>query len=81
MGVPETPSQSAPRFSADMPVGTKVRHRESGEVVTLVRRKEMGDLRVLYRFHPGWWCGGGGGLADFVIDAERSDWEVLDGNT
>jgi len=67
-----------PNQSASLTPGTRLRHK-NGHVVTLGRRKVEGEARGLSAiFFPGWWLRGtDGGLADFVIDAENSDWTVL----
>jgi len=57
--------------SKDLKPGT-VMVREDGAQVTLLRRKRPEVRSGMY--HPGWWCVEGGGLADFVIDAEDSPW-------
>lgn len=54
--------------------GTILRHKRSAAEVVLSHRKEGRDATP----HPGWWLkDNAGGLADFVIDAEHSDWEVV----
>ena len=64
--------------SADLRPGTKVRHRGTGSVAVLDRRKQPDDDHHGLMYRPGWWLRGRfGGLADDVIDAEDSDWEVL----
>ena len=65
--------------SDELTPGTRLRHRPSGKVVTLDRRKREGEESANLPFHPGWWLpGDNGGLADFVIDAEDGDWEVVE---
>lgn len=53
--------------------GTDVRHVGGGRTVTLDRRKGPGESWYL----PGWWVEGGGGIADLVLDAPNSVWEVV----
>lgn len=66
-----------PISSADLRPGTKLRHK-NGHVVTLDRRKRPGEERHGLPYHPGWWLrDDAGGLADFVIDADESDWTIL----
>ena len=70
--------------SADLRPGMRLRYRD-GTVVTLARRKSPSDLlpetrRGMERlpYHSGWWLRDGGGLADFVLDADESDWTILE---
>lgn len=68
--------------SSEMQPGTVLRYRppqaskrflHGTREVTLHRRKKMSES-----IHPGWWLTDGSGLADFVIDEEGSDWELVD---
>lgn len=59
--------------------GTKLRYKPDGTEVTLARRKQRQDYRSDRDYLPGWWLtGDDGGLADLVIDAENSSWEVVE---
>ena len=65
--------------SADLPPGTRVKHRASGSIAVLARRKNRDEHSLLLSvpFWPGWWLRDNrGGLADHVIDG--GDWEVLE---
>lgn len=63
--------------SEDLQPGTRLRHRD-GKIVTLGRRKTPPDDQHGLPYWPGWWLRDeSGGLADFVIDHEDSDWTVL----
>jgi hypothetical protein len=65
--------------SADLQPGTKLRYRNTPEIVVLDRRKTPEDDRYRLPFHPGWWLAGTtSGLADFVIDDPDSGWEVIE---
>lgn len=57
-----------PRRSRGLVVGTQLRWRDSPKTHVLRERK---------RDDSGWWCVGGGGLADRVID-DGDDWAILD---
>ncbi len=59
--------------SKDLPSGTKVRYKPNGDIAVLDRRKEEWEGTAL----AGWWVRDGGGLADCVIDADDSEWEVI----
>lgn len=68
--------------SSELTPGTRLRWtgprtQGVGNVAILERRKQHTDNHHGLPFHPGWWVEGGGGLADFVIDAEDSNWEVI----
>lgn len=63
--------------SADLAPGTRVQF-EDGEIFTLARRKVESDPRGGVPFHPGWWCHGCGGLADFVLDDPDGGWSVIE---
>lgn len=65
--------------SADLKPGTRLRWRDTNDVVTLSHRKAESDRPdTSLPFHPGWWLADDrGGLADFVIDAEDSDWHIV----
>jgi hypothetical protein len=70
------PERAEKVLSRDLPVGTRVRYKPTGDIVVLARRKKAREAGNL----PGWWIEpalGGGGLADVVID-EAKVWEVLD---
>lgn len=67
---------ATPKQSKDLAVGTIMEHR-NGHRVTLDHRKSRTFQQPGEVFHPGWWCTDGSGLADFVIDAEDSDWRVI----
>lgn len=54
--------------SVDLEPGTRLVHRRSGTVVTVVRRKIANGPGY---FSPGWWNSDGSGLADRVAD---EDW-------
>lgn len=63
--------------SSEMKPGTALRHT-SGHIVILDRRKSDDDDLHGLPFHPGWWLrDDAGGLVDWTIDAEDSDWTVL----
>lgn len=65
--------------SQDLQPGTRLRHDGDGAVVVLARRKTINDDHHGLPYHSGWWLrDGSGGLADFVIDADDSDW-IIDG--
>lgn len=65
--------------SIDLTPGTRLRDRRDGHIAVLERRKQRTDIAPhrTRPFHEGWWCVGGGGLADFVIDDPDTNWEVL----
>lgn len=68
--------------SADLAPGTRLRwtgpHSDNRpDIAVLERRKKPGDDHHNLPFRPGWWVEGGGGLADYVIDAADSKWEVI----
>lgn len=62
---------------SDLQPGTRLVHKPTGKTVTLSHRKKPTDTGAVPPFHPGWWLTGtDGGLADFVVDAPDSPWEV-----
>ncbi len=66
--------------SIDLSPGTRMCHKTTGTVLTLAARKSTDDGRSrTMPWWPGWWNTDGSGLADFVIDADDSEWEVVDG--
>lgn len=65
-------------LSKDLKPGMRLRWRGSS-IVTLARRKDPDEPGRSIPFHSGWWLADSrGGLADFVIDAENGEWEILD---
>jgi hypothetical protein len=61
--------------SRELRPGTRVRYKPNGDIAVLARRKREFESSSLLM---GWWVVDGGGLADVVIDADDSEWEVLD---
>lgn len=68
--------------SRDLTPGTRLRWTGATtptrlQIAVLERRKTLAEAAIGgYPFRPGWWCEGGGGLADDVIDGPHSPWEV-----
>lgn len=69
-------NQAARERSEDLAPGRGLRHRD-GKVVTIDRRKTLGDGSAGSPWYPGWWLTDGSGLADFVIDEDDSYWTIL----
>lgn len=59
-------------MAADYPgkPGQVAVHRSGGVAVLSHRKTEKESI------HPGWWCHGRGGLADFVLNGP--DWVLID---
>lgn len=66
-------------MSAELAPGTKVRWMPGGDIFVLARRKDPTEHDHSTPWFPGWWIEDGGpGLADFVLDNPKGDWEVVD---
>lgn len=69
--------------SKDLMPGTRLRWAGMDAVgrtpfAVLQHRKMPDEDHHGIPYQPGWWCEGGGGLADYVIDAEHSQWEIIE---